>query len=174
MSAGGPLEWPSGLFAKGWTARRKRKIFQRNTFVRSDIMKKTERISRRPTLFFMVIIVGLFIGTGISSAFNRDDLEKLKTTKACEGCNLRGANLSSENLSGANLSKADLRGANLSGANLSGAKLGDAVLSNANLSGVNLTDANLAGAPIFETNLSGATWIDGKKCKEGSIGKCEK
>jgi uncharacterized protein YjbI with pentapeptide repeats len=39
---------------------------------------------------------------------------------------------------------------------------------------VNLTDANLAGANLTETDFSYATWIDGSKCKEGSIGECKK
>jgi len=56
--------------------------------------------------------------------------------------------------------KCDLRGANLSGANLTFA----------NLQGSNL----MAARPhqLRRANLSGATWIDGRKCKIGSIGKC--
>ncbi len=142
-------------------------------------MKRTENIPERLIVFFTVIIVGSFIGAGTSSALNRDDLEKLRTTQSCEGCNLRGANLSSANLSWADLSGADLtganlRGANLSGANLSGARLGDAVLSDANLSRANLREANLGGAYMFNTDFSGARWTDGTTCQPGSLGKCEK
>lgn len=42
-------------------------------------------------------------------------------------------------------------------------------LSDAHLPGANLRGANLEGA-----NLSGATWTDGSKCRENSIGHCEK
>ncbi|OGW40786.1 MAG: hypothetical protein A2Y97_03815 [Nitrospirae bacterium RBG_13_39_12] len=142
-------------------------------------MNRINQISSSKIFILGVVIVNLLILAGISSALNRDDLEKLKTTKSCEGCNLRGANLERANLSGINLSGADLgganlRGANLSSANLSGAKLGDAVLSDANLTGANLTGASLAGAYMFNTDFSRATWMDGMTCKEGSLGKCEK
>ncbi|MHB8109191.1 MAG: pentapeptide repeat-containing protein [Syntrophorhabdaceae bacterium] len=96
-------------------------------------------------------------------SYDRADLEKVKETRSCERCNLRGAHLSGADLAGANLSGADLTGANLSGtdlryADLTGAKLGDAVLKNANLQGA-----------IF----SGAKWIDGTMCPKKSIGKCK-
>jgi len=58
--------------------------------------------------------------------------------------------------------------ANLAGSRLSWTKLTDADLSRANLTGANLASAELAGA-----KLSGATWVDGKICKEGSVGGCK-
>ena len=103
--------------------------------------------------------------------------------------NLRNANLSRANLSKANLSGADLTGAdlpeaqlpaaNLSGANFSNANLPNANLSNANLSrakfaGADLSGANVSGVNLSDADLSGATWSDGKKCGEGSLGECKK
>jgi uncharacterized protein YjbI with pentapeptide repeats/outer membrane protein OmpA-like peptidoglycan-associated protein len=82
---------------------------------------------------------------------------------------LTGANLSSANLHSANLSSAELVGANLSSADLYGANLTNANVKRANLSGANLNGATLCGA-IFDH----ATWIDGDKCREGSIGMCKK
>jgi uncharacterized protein YjbI with pentapeptide repeats len=115
------------------------------------------------------------------------------------GANLSGANLTSmgmfeTNLTGANLTgataihaildRANLTNANLSGAIVTGASITQANLSNANLSGADLRgtdlrDSNLSGAVLSHANLGGtllegATWTDGSKCKEGSVGKCIK
>ena len=67
-----------------------------------------------------------------------------------------------------NFTNADLAGASFEGANLEGAVFKNTDLQKANLEGATvdaLTD--FGGA-----NLSGATWIDGRICKEGSIGTC--
>jgi len=93
--------------------------------------------------------------------------------------NLYGANLSSAVLTGANLSGANLHGANLSNSDLLGANLSGADLHLANLTSANAKSANLSGANINNANLCGtifdlATWIDGDRCLEGSIGYCKK
>jgi uncharacterized protein YjbI with pentapeptide repeats len=164
--------------------RRNKQEEQDNNFVRRNIVKGMEGITRRMIFIFGVTVVSLLISAGLTAAYTKADLEKLKKSKTCEGCNLRGANLSKADLANANLSKADLTGANLAGANLSkadlsGAKLVDAVLSKADLSGAKLINANLSGAYLSDVNLSGAdltgaTWTDGITCKAGSLGKCEK
>ncbi|MCL1463807.1 pentapeptide repeat-containing protein [Argonema galeatum] len=92
-------------------------------------------------------------------AQNVSPIERLLTTKECQGCDLSGANLNSVDLSGADLSGADLSdaslkntllvGANLSGANLRGADLTQAMLTGANISGADLTYANLTDANLF-------------------------
>ncbi len=93
------------------------------------------------------------------------------------GASFLRANLVSAQLFCANLSFADLSFANLSDANLSGADLSDANLNSADLSGADLRDAdlrdaNLSFANLSDANLSGAIWVNGKVCKEGSIGEC--
>jgi hypothetical protein len=95
-----------------------------------------------------------------------------------QGCYLRGARLNSVDLTGAYLTgadlkaaalwEADLRGASLTGTNLRGANLRGANLTNANLTKADLTGANLRGA-----DLTGATWVDGRRCAEGSVGECK-
>ncbi len=50
---------------------------------------------------------------------------------------------------------------------LAGSNLSKAILSKADLTGADLTGANLSG-----TDLSGATWINGERCKDGSVGSC--
>lgn len=97
-------------------------------------------------------------------AFNPNDVQKLNTTNSCVKCDLSKANLAGVDLYGA-----DLSGADLSGADLRGTIFWDA----------NLTDANMKGAVIDkETNFSGTKlsntiWIDGRKCKSGSMQKCK-
>jgi uncharacterized protein YjbI with pentapeptide repeats len=120
--------------------------------------------------------------TGVSANYSPADLDQLKNTNQCPGCNLYGADLSgadlrdadlrnadlgAANLSGAKLSEADLRGAYLSEADLRGAYLSgahlylanlrDADLSGADLSGADLNYANLTRAKLIEADLSGAS-----------------
>lgn len=109
----------------------------------------------------IIVAFGVFLLPGGAAAFSQTDLETLKATKVCQGCDLTDANLSGANLSGANMSVANLKGANLSGANLSGA----------NLSGANCTGYR---TNLESVNLSGAIWIEGSKCQQGSIGQCIK
>ncbi len=53
-----------------------------------------------------------------ASAYDEADLHKVKTKKACIGCDLSGADLRGLDLSGELLDRANLEGANLEGANL--------------------------------------------------------
>ena len=80
--------------------------------------------------------------TEISPNYSQADLDWLKKTNQCPGCDLSGANLLDADLRGADLYEANLYEANLNGADLSGA------------------------------NLSGATWVNGSKCGFWSIGMC--
>ncbi len=104
------------------------------------------------------------------------------STMRLDNANLQGANLSYailqlSNLKGANLMLANLEGAhlhavNLVNANLMMANLQKANLMDANLTGANLTGANLTGAILVKTKFDNATWMDGRVCAVGSIGKC--
>lgn len=98
------------------------------------------------------------------------------------GCNKVGSYLKDKDLRDANLQGANLRQANFEGANLSRANLNEAILLGANLEGANLegatiTSAFLTKALVAGIKLNGAIlddtyWVNGKKCKPGSIGKC--
>jgi uncharacterized protein YjbI with pentapeptide repeats len=37
-----------------------------------------------------------------------------------------------------------------------------------------LTEANLTNAKLMGARLDDAKWMDGTRCKEGSIGECKK
>ena len=65
-----------------------------------------------------------------ASAFDTVDLQKLKDTGDCMGCDLEGANLREWPLMYANMSKADLTGADLKGAFMRGANMKGAILCN--------------------------------------------
>jgi hypothetical protein len=89
------------------------------------------------------------------------NIERLRNTNSCPGCelfyaNLRGANLSSANLISANLFNAYLGGANLTNAYLMHSYLNGADLINANLKGADLTYANLINAYLGGANFEGA------------------
>ena len=76
-----------------------------------------------------------------ASAFEPDDLQKLKDTGDCVECDLTDANLEG----------ADLEGAILEGANLIGANLADANLSAALLEGADLKGARTNGSIFCNT-----------------------
>jgi hypothetical protein len=94
------------------------------------------------------------------------EVNRLRQTKQCAGCNLSGANLQNidlddanlqnANLQGANLFRADLSKANLQGANLQGANLTDADLEAANLQGAALQNTSLQRSKLEKANLQGA------------------
>tara|TARA_R110002074_G_scaffold110986_1_gene238637 strand:+ start:74 stop:1111 length:1038 start_codon:yes stop_codon:yes gene_type:complete len=91
------------------------------------------------------------------------NIKKLKSSNACRGCDLSGANLSKLNLNGADLSKANLVGviffgSDLSQANLSKSNMSNANLRKANFTGANLHKSNLNGAILDRTNFSGANF----------------
>ena len=100
---------------------------------------------------------------------DRADLEQLRSTGECRGCNLeaadlkgidlqgaklRWARLKGADLSGANLQRADLTGADLRHVRLTGSRLEGAVLEGVQLLGVDLSDARLAGADLRWADLS--------------------
>jgi hypothetical protein len=83
------------------------------------------------------------------------------------GCDKRDAMLAAASLSGA-----DLRNAILAGADLSRSRLDGANLSNVDLRGANLEGADMANTELTGARLDEATWIDGRRCERGSVGRC--
>jgi uncharacterized protein YjbI with pentapeptide repeats len=112
---------------------------------------------RNVLLLSAALALAVFLTIDVTHAFRQEDMDKLASSNQCPRCDLSNASFW-----GVRLVSVDLSGANLSRANL-----GRSDLTNANLKGANLSGANLEYA-----NLSGATWVDGKICEDGSIGKC--
>lgn len=108
--------------------------------------------------------VELFIDS--AGKYSPADLEKLKTTKSCEGCDLKEAPLAGLDLSNALLKNADLSSADMSGtilknADLSGATLTGATIDKANMLGATMTGAiGPAGMPGRVINLVNNCGID--------------
>ena len=122
------------------------------------------------TLTILTVAATLFASS--ASAYDPDDLQKLKDTKECIQCNLsdanlRGAILLSANLRDASLIYANLKGAILEGADLEGADLKGANLSDADLSGANLKGANLGYAYMNGAILCNTTMPDGSVIYSG-------
>jgi len=44
----------------------------------------------------------------------------------------------------------------------------------ADLSRADLTQASMINTELMATRLEGATWIDGRRCTEGSVGACRR
>jgi uncharacterized protein YjbI with pentapeptide repeats len=76
--------------------------------------------------------------------------------------NLKYSDLSHTNLESAVLKKANLEHTNLDYANFT----------NANLQGANLNRASINQATFENANLENAIWVNGVRCKRGSIGQC--
>ncbi|MFI4938564.1 MAG: pentapeptide repeat-containing protein [Candidatus Berkiellales bacterium] len=85
---------------------------------------------------------------------------------------LENANLSYTDLRKCNLTHTNLQFANLKKANLGDANLEYANINHANLQGANLKNAKIYQATFINTNLENAIWINGIRCKKGSIGHC--
>lgn len=94
------------------------------------------------------------------------ELNRVKETGYCPGCNLQGVDLSSLDLGGANLQGATLAGANLASARLEGADLRGANLASANLGMANLKRADLSGSVLKKANLKNSSVIEA--CLEGA------
>ena len=84
------------------------------------------------------------------------------------------ANLYESNLQGANFEKSNFTSANLTRVNFVGATLIEVNFQNSNLMESDFTSANIINANFEGANLNNATWTDGIKCKQGSIGTCKK
>ena len=84
-----------------------------------------------------------------ASAFNPDDLQKLKDTNSCVQCNLQGANLQGVNLQDADLRSATLWDANLQDVDLSSAVLRDARLIGAIMNGVILCNTTMPDGSVI-------------------------
>lgn len=120
----------------------------------------------------LVVASSVFFNLSLSTsaqAQNPVHVQQLIETGVCQGCDLRGADLSKRHLIGADLRDADLSGANLAYTNLEGADLKGANLKEANLQGAflnsaeldhaNLTLANLADANLIQAQLEGTQLI---------------
>jgi uncharacterized protein YjbI with pentapeptide repeats len=110
------------------------------------------------TLTALTVAATMFASS--ASAFDPDDLQKLKDTRSCWQCDLSDivgyAHLSIPNLKGAMLAGADLSNANLKDVDLGGATLNNADLTSANMEGANLFMANLSDTDLSSANLKGA------------------
>lgn len=96
----------------------------------------------------------------------KENLEKLKKTNSCRGCDLSGLTLNRLNLAGADLEGADLSMVKFFLTNLSGANLKNSNLKGTSFGGCDLGEADLRGADLRGTSLDGAylgeTLLDGE------------
>jgi len=81
-------------------------------------------------------------------------------------------NLEYANLSGTELSKVDLSEGSLKGADLRHASLKDIDLHGADLSYANFFNARLENVNLARARLDHAIWVDGRECRQDSIGEC--
>jgi uncharacterized protein YjbI with pentapeptide repeats len=131
-----------------------------------------EFLMRLSTLLIATSLIAVAAVTG-ALAFDKAKYQAIKDgQKACQWCDLSGANLANLNLTGADLvganltgailtnvdfTKADLTGADLTGVDLTGAILKDAKVTGVDLDEVDLTVAKLKGANLEKANCNWAT-----------------
>ena len=111
-------------------------------------MKLNPPLSVAGLCFFLMMGISWQVG-----AYDEVDLEKLKATGDCSGCDLSKANLTGANLYGADLTGANLTKAILELAILEVADLTKAILTGANLTGASLHYANLTGTIFCRTRM---------------------
>ena len=99
---------------------------------------------------------------------SRADVGKADFTMAA----LDDASFAGANAAEATFTSASLVGVDLSAAALRGADLAQADLTNSVLRSADLRGAKISGATWTGADLSGATWVNGRTCREGSIGRC--
>ena len=101
------------------------------------------------------------------------DIQRLKSERKCEKCDLSGKDLSGLQLKNVDLNHALLRKVNLKGSDLREANLEGANLEGANLEGVNLMWSNLKQANLKNTKLGGTDFrgaeLDGAIGPSGEI-----
>ncbi len=140
-------------------------IFEWVFFNHEDrLRKRPARLNSNPSDKTLTVAATMFASS--ASAFDPDDLQKLKDTGDCvncdlEGADLQGANLRAAKLQGANLSDAYLIGAYLNGADLAVANLARSDLQGAYLEGADLDRADLQGANLSDADLNSADLTDG-------------
>jgi len=86
--------------------------------------------------------------------------------------NLENARLNETNLRMCDFTNSNLQFAQLRKANLEKSNLDSANLNHSNLQGANLKDASINRTTFENANLENAIWVDGIRCKRGSIGHC--
>ena len=119
--------------------------------------------------FWMVVFGAAALATPVA-AFVQADVENLRTTGSCFGCDLsafefpKGANLTGVSLGDADLGGASLISADLGRADLLGAHCTNVNLTGANLAGANLAYADLTGADLSRADLTGANLYGAMTC----------
>lgn len=83
-----------------------------------------------------------------------------------------GGEFSNRNLTGVDFTNASLRNARFGKSLLVGADFTNADLRGADLRGANLRNASVVNVDWNGVRLDGATWIDGRTCAAGSVGRC--
>lgn len=101
-------------------------------------------------------VVGAATFSRAESVTAQENLEKLKATNSCRGCDLSGLTLNRANLAGADLEGADFSKTKFHLTNLSGANLRNANLKGASFAGTDLGEADLRGADLRGASLEGA------------------
>jgi len=109
------------------------------------------------------------------SQFDGADLRGASLSGAqLENASFNDARLDQADLSDTRLINCDFNNATLSGARLSHAQIVNADFMEADLSRADLSEANLINAELMDARLEGATWMDGRRCRQGSMGACRR
>lgn len=151
-------------------------VIARTDAIISDLnqLNKPDKLASVIT-FISNLKPGLFYKE-LEGEFTRDKYIELSRINL-HGSNLRNINLNQARLQYSNLSQADLAHTSLESAMLRRTNLKQANLNYTNFKNANLQNANLYNASIYAAsfegaNLEGAIWINGIKCKAGSVGQC--
>ena len=115
---------------------------------------------------FVLGVIAVF-GQWPAGAANPNDVQKLRATHACAGCDLSDTDLSGLIAEGSNL-----KGADFTNTKLYKARLGRADLTGATLAGADLSGADLFGA-VGAADLRVAKTDAETRCPAGGQGPCQ-
>lgn len=96
-----------------------------------------------------------------------------KGEKVYVNTDFSGQNLSRRNYAGASFTNVEAVGTNFSGSDLSKAVMTNVDLSKADFRGAKLSGAQMTNVELVDALFDGATWMDGRRCGPGSVGKCK-
>jgi len=121
----------------------------------------------------IAVLISIFMLSVAAQAFEDEDLQKLKSEKACNDCDLKNVELSKMSFTNADLEETNFKEAVLSDLDLSGSNLEDADFSGAKLTNVNFTGAKLKSANfensiLLWVNFNGAN-LDSAKFEESTM-----
>ena len=118
----------------------------------------------------LLLTLAFLAGPASLYGYKGADLEKLKTTNACKGCDLKGANLTNVSLGGKDIKDANISGAKLQGSAITwGQILSTKNGKDKNLQWIDFSGFDFSGKDLTGFNLRGARFDNKTNFKDAIL-----